>query len=202
MGHAKDTGGVWGHSSELGAKSYYIFAVGDQSLITEKAFMQWCVNSNIDYKSLIGSYNGVTEHSFIVNSDHIVSVAIGGWLDKQDSILHLGHCDSRDRRPATLFYLADGKGFNDPIRKPESLGVFQSVSRAEAMAQMGWTFDPTLNEYFICKDPDEVPICPTGLDAAQEAFYEISPDLGSQEGYGKTYTRDIICAYLKNRRIM
>jgi len=40
MGHAKDNGGVWGHSSATGANSYIIFAVSG-GLISEKAFMGW-----------------------------------------------------------------------------------------------------------------------------------------------------------------
>lgn len=195
MGQGKDSSGIWGHSSPIGANHYYIFAVGDQSLITEKAFMQWCINRGINYKPLFGSYEGKTENSFIIGSDDIISVAVAGWLDKQESILHLGACDSRDRRKATLFYLQEGRGFNDASKAPVELGVFCSVPKDEAMAQAGWTYDPLLNEYFICKDPDEIKLDDAAVHSAWDVLGKVR-----QLYVSKDEVRTVIKQYLKDRR--
>lgn len=187
MGHAKDSGGVWGHSSTVGANHYSIFAVGDQSLITEKAFMQWCMVRGIGFKPLLGMYGGKSENSFIVNSYHIYEIVVAGWLRGQESILSLNVCDSRDRRRACLIYLGPD-GMRDKTKPSLDLGVFVSISKDEAMQKLDWTYDPDLKEYFICKDPDEVKLCPIGMAAA---------DVQSKMS---TNTEAIVKAYLKERR--
>lgn len=195
MGQGKDSNGIWGHSSAIGANEYYIFAVGDQTLITEKAFQQWCKNCHINYKPLVGSYAGKTEHSYIIGAADIIAVAIAGWLNKQESILHLGACDSRDRRKATLFYLQEGRDFNDPSKETVDLGVFQSVSREEAMQQAGWTYDPSIDEYFICKDPDEIKLDDAAVHSAWDALGKVR-----QLYVSKDEVRTVIKQYLKDRR--
>jgi hypothetical protein len=192
MGHAKDSGGVWGHSSTVGANRYSIFAVGDQSLITEKGFMQWCMNEGIGFKPLLGCYGGKNENSFIVNADNIYTIAQAGWLKGQESILALHVCDSRDRRKAQLIWL-DAYGKADRMKPPTDLGVLVSVGKDEAMQQNGWTYDPDLKEYFICKDPDEIKLCTHGFAAAAKVmFADKNPEHGTLV--------DAIRVYLKERR--
>lgn len=187
MGHAKD--GIWGHSSPVGAEEFSIFAVYKQTPAIEAHFVVWCQNQGIGFKRLIGSYNGKRENSFIVNKRHMAKIMGMGWLIGQESILHLGPCDSRDQRPASLAFLdADGY-YNAAHNVP--LGMFVSASHEEAMQHDAWTCDLSTNTYYICKPADDVRICQHGLDAAQ-AVSVIHRD---------TLTK-LVKAYLANARSM
>ncbi len=191
MGHAKDSGGVWGHSSSIGANSYIIFAVSED-IATNKAFMGWAAGWKIGLKPLLGCYKGKTEQSYIVNSRDELAIMNAGWLKGQESILRLGPCDSRDRRKATLQFLQeDGKSFMGE----QELGVLVSVGRDEALACEAWTYDPDLKEYFITTAPDAIKLCPIGLNAAnmeqrRQHVFAFSNDLD---------TGKIIDAYMKMR---
>lgn len=143
MGQGKDSG-VWGHSGEHGSDSYVIFAIDDQSPAAGAHFRNFMVAQGIGFKPLIGCYKGVTEQSYIINEKDWPRVAEIGVLQNQESILIVGPCTSRDRRPAKLDYLLDGV-------PSEDLGTMRSVPEAEAKAESSWTYDPHLKEYFICK---------------------------------------------------
>lgn len=198
MGHAKDSGGVWGHSSAIGANSYIIFAVGDD-LIQQKGFMGWAAALGIGFKPLLGCYTHddgrkVTEQSFICNYDNLPAILAAGWLRGQESILILGACDSRDRRPARLQYVSPLG--DDLLPRVVDLGVLQSVTRDRALAASAWTYDPDLKEYFITIDPDAIALCPHGLKAAmKEHFKQHERPLGDNQN-----TADLIRAYLAARR--
>lgn len=191
MGHAKD---VWSHSSEIGANHYAIFAVGDQSEITEHAFIAWMYANNIAFKPLLGAYMGKPEHSFIVNAKHIGDIAAQGWLKHQESILSLGPADSRDRRPAKLIFLTNGwpaeEGENE-----KDLGVMVSADRDIALLLPSWTYDPMLKQYFITVDPNEIT-----LD--DDAVHEAWDTLGSskQLDVSKDEIRTAIKQYIKSAR--
>lgn len=129
---------TWGHSSSIGSRAFVIFCVG-QDIRKVAAFRIWATSENIGFKSLKGCYNGQTEDSFIVALTDYPKVT--PWTDGEDSVLVLGSCDARDRRPARLM-------FNDG--SSHHLGLFHSCSREEALKRQSWTYDPTQNTYFIC----------------------------------------------------
>lgn len=130
---------VWGHSGSTGFDNFIIFCVG-YNLRKVMAFRSWATDAEISFKNLIGCYNGTMEYSFIVKADDFIHVE--PWTANQESVLWLGHCDARDRRPAKLIYQT---GYE------ESLGLMQSCRRETALAQQSWTFDPSTNYYFICR---------------------------------------------------
>lgn len=114
-----------------------IFCVG-QNQILVSAFRAWATAGGIPFKSLKGSYRGRIEDSFIVAATNFPKVR--KWADEQESVLHLGPCDARDRRPATLIYQQGGR---------EHLGLFRACGRNEALARSSWTYDPTQDLYFV-----------------------------------------------------
>lgn len=152
MGQGKDSG-VWGHSGERGSDSYVIFAIDDQSPAAGAHFRNFMVAQGIGFKPLIGSYKGVIEQSYIINLNDWPTVLDTAAVKNQESILFLGACTSRDRRPAELVYLLDGI-------PAEGLGTFRSVPEAEAKAQDSWTYCPQMKEYFICKHEPVYKQCP------------------------------------------
>lgn len=174
MGHYKDSSGVWGHSSAIGANSYIVFSVGDD-IIQQKAFMGWAASKSIGLKPLLGAYTHsdgrrVTEQSLIVNYNHLGAVLKAGWLKGQESILVLGACDSRDRRNAELHYLTP---LGDDLKPHyKVLGVLQSVDRDTALAEDAWSYDPSTGDYFITVNPNAIKLCPIGLAAAIKVHCE------------------------------
>ena len=189
MGHAKDNGGIWGHSSPIGANHYVIFAVGDD-YVTNAALKGWLFGHGIGFKPLLGAYKGQTEQSYIVNYERLQHLFNIGVLAGQESILVLGPCNSKDERIATLAFL-DPLGLN--IIKTEKLGVFRSVSKDKAMAQDAWTYDPSTGEYYICVDPEAITLDPDGLAAANNVQMDCWRP--SHEAITK-----VIKAYLKARK--
>lgn len=193
MSHSNS--GVWGHSSAIGANMYIIFAVSDD-IAVNKAFMGYCAGKGISIKPLLGSYKGKTEQSYIANYKALGALLNSGWLKGQESILVLGACNARDQRPASLHYLTRAGDDLKPLA--DDLGLFQSVSRGEALAQEAWTYDPDLKEYFICIDPGAVKVCPIGLNAAITLHCaQHDRPLGDNQD-----TRELITAYLLARRII
>jgi len=190
MGNSKD-GGIWGHSSPIGANHYVIFAVGDD-YITNAALKGWLFGHGIGFKPLLGSYKGKTEQSYITNYENLSHLFAIGVLKGQESILVLGPCNSLDGRPASLMYL-NPEG--NALIKRQDLGLFRSVSKTAAMAQDGWTYDPSNGgDYYICIDPDAIKLDPVGLQAAIDLVRTTSPSLlGASE---------IITAYLKARKTL
>lgn len=192
MGHAKD---VWSHSSNVGADSFTIFAVSP-SIVVNAAFVGFLVDENIGYKPLRGMWKGQSELSYIVNNNDFATIVQHGWLAGQEAILHLGPADSRDRRPAKAVYL-DQHGWPSEDRSgaEKDMGVFVSVPREEAVLSDGWTVDISTGEYYICKDPNEIKLDATGLEAA---WAERNHQFNNVPGVPDV--SNIIKAYLKNAR--
>ena len=97
---------------------------------------------------LIGCYKGEREVSFIAYACDFWAVAYeGGWARGQESILFVTECN---KQYATLLFLADGR--------TEALGSLKSVSKAEALAQDAWSYNPRTGNYFIAAkgNPDTV----------------------------------------------
>ena len=137
---------IQGFSSPTGGNTYIVFAPDDQSIVGLKGVKQW-MGANIGFKELIGSYkmeNGdvVVETSFIINENDRDTVVDAGIIDNQESVLHLGVCNSLTQRPATLLYLDGGE---------EDLGHMRSVSKEEALKHDAWSLDIPSSTYFICE---------------------------------------------------
>jgi hypothetical protein len=130
---------VWGHSGSSGFDNFIIFCVG-QDIRKVMAFRCWATSEKLSFKSLIGCYNGTMEYSFIVNAEDFHKVE--PWTAGQDSVLHLGRCDARDRRPAKLVYQSG---------REDEIGLMQSCRRETALSHQSWTYDPATGQYFICQ---------------------------------------------------
>lgn len=100
----------------------------------------------IPYKALEGSYKGKREPSWIINARDWRRLADSGWIDQEESVLHLGAWEGGGR-PATLWYRefpAAGESRAVPI------GKFHQEGRAYAVQQDAWTLDPSTGEYYTC----------------------------------------------------
>lgn len=117
-----------------------IFCVG-QDLRRVAALRAWAAHRRLELRSLIGSYNGLTEMRFALVSADYAEVA--PWTKAEESILLLDSADQNGERPAKLVF-ADGR--------VEDLGRFVSCSRYTALASPSWTYDPAAGKYFICVD--------------------------------------------------
>ena len=115
-----------------------IFCVG-QELRRVAAFRVWAAHRHLDVRSLIGSYNGITETSFVVVATDYAEVAI--WTRAEESILFLGLANQNGDRPARLVF-ADGH--------VEGLGCFVSGPRNAVLASHSWTYDPAADQDFTC----------------------------------------------------
>lgn len=153
MGQGKDSG-VWGHSGAHGSASYIIFAIDDTSIAGGAQFRDWMTQHKIGFKALIGCYKGVTEQSYIINANDWAAVYETRACALQESILELGPCTARDKRPAKLIY-------QDWVKRPaEDIGFIQSVPEVEAKEYNSWSYDPQSKQYFICKQDTVYKQCP------------------------------------------
>jgi hypothetical protein len=98
-----------------------------------------------DFKTLIGSYKGVMEYSFLCDRvDFDKHILLSNFVDNQESFLYLSYTSNGRTSPrflASLWYPDTGQ--TTPI------GEFKDVTKREAMDYEGWTYDPALNKYFI-----------------------------------------------------
>lgn len=138
--------GVCGHSTTEFWAEYVVVSVGNTPII-DAAFKTFCLVWGIPYKSLMGSYKGQTETSFILPAASLPTIARHAWLNEQESILHLSMPRNKGggqfERDATLIFMADGHA--------ESIGRFKQTGREKAMAQDAWTFCPLTGTYWICE---------------------------------------------------
>lgn len=139
--------GVWGHSSEVGGKAYLIIC-SNKSVADVETRLGY---AKVGFKRVQGCFQGITENAWVVNYEEFakadVQEQVGDLIADQASVLHLGDADARDRRPATL--LSDSP--NGKFLVITYLGMFQSVTKEEALAQDAWTYDHSINTWFICK---------------------------------------------------
>ena len=129
--------GIWGHSSAAGNENYIIFCVGKEPRVAA-AFRIWVTAMKLPFKSLKGRYNGVMEDSFIMREEDFQKVK--HWAANEETVLLLGPCDARDRRPAKLIHKGGGI---------EHIGMFRACSKNEALFRPSWTYDPSLDLYFV-----------------------------------------------------
>ncbi|MGR3504932.1 MAG: hypothetical protein ACU0B7_03565 [Paracoccaceae bacterium] len=130
------TGGVWARSS---ADRYFIYCVGRSPIIIN-AFMTWAFDREIGLKPLVGMYKGQSERSFLSNLDQLETIS--PWLQRQETILELGQCNSNNQPSATLKYLQTG------VLEP--LGHLKPVTAKVALTHDSWTYDPAFKAHYIC----------------------------------------------------
>jgi len=142
------TGGVTGHSSDMGNEQLVIFATtGDYDHIIEQlkdAGVTW-------YKSLLGFYKGQHEQCLLVKARDMPVIELRTDItDDQESVLHLGPCDARDRRDATLIH----EDF-----QMTHLGKFQSTTAeiARGEGNTDYTYDLASDAYYICEKLPQYP---------------------------------------------
>lgn len=146
-------GGWENRSSEAPFKRFVIFAVG--GIREAKEFNAWALAEGLRFKSLLGSYKDQHEPSFIVEDTNENRLRIAYWVKGQEAILCLGKAyrlgpDGLYRlygnREAILDYLAPD-GYSVTRREPVE-GLWQPVSKNQALALDSWTFDPSQNQYY------------------------------------------------------
>lgn len=135
--------GICVHSSMTAYEEYIIFSVGND-IIKEHALMQFCAEKGIGCKPLFGMYNGQTERSFIVNSKFYTDCF--PWFRNEDCVLFL-----------TPYVPGEGarKAYLHGIRStvPDKvIGYFKETTKEYALTLDAWTYDPTTNKYYICKE--------------------------------------------------
>ena len=93
---------------------------------------------NLNYKEVVGSYQGTLEKSFMVDLDtkNLDFFKSMGRLFNQDSILFVN-----DLNQATLIFM-DG-------RESINLGKMKQVTEFEAKSNEAYTFIPELNIYLM-----------------------------------------------------
>lgn len=137
------SGGVWLHSTPTAYNRYTIFAIDSEH--TKADFLTYLGNNGIGVKVLLGSYKGLVEDAYIINSRHVAFIL--GFIKGQESVLELGPQRNFGGglllRPAQLTYRD-----NRPI---VDLGYFQEVGKEFAGKSDSWTYDPSTGKYWVAK---------------------------------------------------
>jgi hypothetical protein len=98
-----------------------------------------------DFKTLVGSYKGVMEYSFLCDRvDFDKHILLSNFVDNQESFLDMSYTSNGRTAPRALAKLWYPTG-NQTV----PIGEFKETTKREAMDYEGWTYDPTLNKYFI-----------------------------------------------------
>lgn len=124
-------------------EQYVIFSIDGEGLTATRQVFEATIGVNV--KPVEGCYKGKLEHSWIANARDWAAIAASGFLDAQESVLHLGPW-SNGGRPATLhFSFASGDGIGAPS---VPLGQFRQTAKDYALTQDAWTRDGT--DFYIC----------------------------------------------------
>jgi hypothetical protein len=115
--------------------------------------MHFLASNNIRFKTLLGSYKGTREVSFLVSRDRFDDVMSQGFLDQQESILVLKGTNAHDQRIAEIVYLNANEEQPEGVLA-EEVGIFVEATREEAEAQDGYSFDPSNEKFYIIKPKD------------------------------------------------
>lgn len=144
-------------SSNWSANTETYFVIGSGSPATIAAWTEHMRRQNIGNRRVLGTYNGQSETSFVINArDWLAMLPL---LGGQESVLVLGPMPSATSfRPATLHYLSAinrplGNGWvAEPIadRLPVNLGFFEPLDDDEAET---WAGDYTLDgdTKYVCR---------------------------------------------------
>jgi hypothetical protein len=133
-----------GHIDNPRNRQFAIFAAQPHEV---HDVMYFLTDNNIPFKVMLGSYKGQRETSFTIPHDRLNDVILSGLLDEQESILVLSAFNGRNERRA-IIVMRD-------TQEEIDAGVLKHVSRSEAEASDGWTFDPLGENWFIITQPTE-----------------------------------------------
>lgn len=156
-------GGIQFHSTDTPYRSFVVFAIDalegvkepHQQTLARNQFKMWCQSNGLNVKELVGSWKGKRETAWIMGADDFANFHVDTvWCKGQEAILHLGPTGgpTSDHAGFRLASLISG-GEVTP------LGRWQAVPEAVALAQDGWTFDPTQfgGVYWIAGEPKPEP---------------------------------------------
>ncbi len=151
------------------ARFYIVFSVDKR----DRPFvLRALARAAVNFKTVLGYYQGTREDSYIVNADQWAAVwRVCAWsIATQESILHLlPVVRFMDARPVLLEYMGIG-GFTTLKRPPAFLGYWWAVSRETALARDAWTRDA--GQYYVAAftRPEHVP-APNADAAHRRARY-------------------------------
>lgn len=117
--------------------SFVIFAAQPHEPHTVMEFMR---QNNIQFKVLLGQYNGVVETSYCVPADQFTLISLAGIVDDQESLLILGPYQESGMRKASILFIQDSS--------IKEVGEFVQITKEESSNFQGWTFDPMGSTYF------------------------------------------------------
>lgn len=123
---------------------------------TEKQFNAWLADKSGGFKRLVGHYTyadtakgSIDEPAWCINARDWRKLAASGWIDGQESVLHLSPW-ANGGRPATLWF-ANTPTLGGPPVRHKPIGTFQLTTEKRAKASDAWTFDPSTGDYYICQ---------------------------------------------------
>ena len=112
--------------------------------------MRFFMEQGIQFKVLLGSYQGAYEVSYCVPAIHFPAIVQADLLVGEDSILELGAMSAYGYREATIVYYS-GEQDGEPV------GYFVAIEKEEALnLSHGWSFDPTSDKFFTIKTAAEL----------------------------------------------
>lgn len=115
--------------------------------------IQWLNDKNKKFELLKGGYRlredgtdnkVIEEDSIIVTRDVAIQIWQQGWLDMQESVLHIYHKDILGRYKAELCFI------NDPYKDVEDLGLLIETTKEKALFNPdGYTHKLSTDNYYI-----------------------------------------------------
>lgn len=141
--------GVCSHSQPSFWDEHSIFSIhGAASAQTRTDFKVFCDDHGIGFKPLEGCYRGAKEFSFIVNKRNLPIIKEHGWLEGEETILHLTGMQRIGQRHAfarhaQLEWLDTGQ--------IDFLGWYVACNKNVALSKEAWTHDPSDDTYWITK---------------------------------------------------
>jgi len=115
----------------------------------------WLTNKRHKFVEVKGGYrmqdepdNFIEEDAVLVRRDVAVLIWQQGWIDTQESVLHLYRRDNIGRYRAELVFL------NDTSREDVDLGHLIQTTKEKALANPdGYTYKIETDSYYICYKP-------------------------------------------------
>ncbi len=107
----------------------------------------------VNYKSVMGVYQGIVEESYVVNLRNVRTIMTGGMLKGQESVLFLAPQEAvyGGQRDVYLVKVLNN-GHLDCDH--EFLGKWCKVSVAEALHSDAWTCDTEGSTWYVAKMPE------------------------------------------------
>lgn len=119
---------------------YVIFSVRPEK---QDEFRQHAPLYGAAIREVEGCYKGEQEPAWIVPESLFYTIRAEGWLEGQESVLHLGPRDRDGGRIAILWYLTPGV----PWVSTHVIGTFKAVPDAVAAEHASWTKDR--GQYYV-----------------------------------------------------